>query len=96
MPTPRMSHIFDGPAPTISVKGGLLGAQGGVVDGGQDSFERRFIVARIVVEPERRGERKLVLADEVAQTDLGLVDAEFLRKHVDHAFDQIDRLGDPE
>mmetsp|Transcript_1089 Transcript_1089/g.2920 ORF Transcript_1089/g.2920 Transcript_1089/m.2920 type:complete len:772 (+) Transcript_1089:648-2963(+) len=76
----------------VGTLGGLLSTQALVVHRVQHLLQRRVVVARVVFEAEGTGVRELLLADEVLGADLGLVHAELLRQHVDHALDQVHRL----
>ena len=75
---------------------GLLGAQRLVVDGGQRLLHGGVVVAAVVLPAERRVVGELLLADEVLHPELGRVHAELGRQHVDHALDEVGRLGHPE
>ena len=74
----------------------LLPAQALVADGGHGLAHGRRIVAGVVLPAERRLIRELRRLDEVLQPQLGRVDLQLVRQHVDDALDQIGRLGDPE
>ena len=76
---------------------GLLpGPQGRIVHRGQRLVQRGVVVARVVLPAERRGVGEPVLGDEVPPAQLGRVHVELAREHVDHALDEVRRLGDPE
>ena len=68
-------------------------AQALVVHRLQHLVERGVVVAAVQRPAEAGGVGELLGLDEIAAPDLGLVDAELLRQHVDHALDQVDRLG---
>ena len=74
----------------------LLGPQGRVVHRGQRLVQRGVVVARVVLPAERRGVGEPVLGDEVPPAQFGRVHVELAREHVDHALDEVRRLGDPE
>ena len=80
----------------IGAFGRLLGAQAFVVHSRQHLVQRGLVVTRVVLKTEGAGVGELVFLDEVLGADLGLVHAQFLRQHVDHALDQIHRFGHAE
>ena len=90
------TDAHQGAAMRVSTFGRLLSAQAFVVDRVEHLVQRGLVVARIVVKAQRGVVGKLFALDEVFGADFGLVHAEFLRQHVDHALDQVHRLGDPE
>jgi len=80
----------------IGALGRLLGAQAFVVHRLEHLVERGLVVARVVFKAKGRLVGKLLAPDEVLGADLGLVHAQLLRQHIDHALDQVNRLGDAE
>ncbi len=75
---------------------GLLAAQARVVDRRHRLAHRGRVVAGVVLPAERRVVGELLRPDEVLEPELGRIDPELLRQHVDHALDQVGRLGHPE
>src|SRR6516225_9058267 len=71
-------------------------SQGSVADSAQGLVERRQVIATVVFPAERRLVRELLLADQIPAPDFRRVDIEPVRQHVDHALDEIRRLGHPE
>src|SRR4029453_4376320 len=74
----------------------LLFAQTGIVDRGHRLAHRGDVIARVVFPAERRVIGELLRLDEVLQPELGGVDPELVRQHVDYPLDQVGRLGHPE
>ena len=74
----------------------LLLAQSLVIHRLEHLVQGGLIVAAVIFPAKRGCVGELLLLDEVALANLGLVDAEFLGQHIDHAFDQVNGLGHPE
>ena len=67
-----------------------------VADGLQPDVEALAVLAGVGEEPERGAVREVVVADEVAAPELGLVHAEVVGGGLHHALLEEHRLGDPE
>ena len=74
----------------------MLGAQSLVVHGFKHFIQSGLVVARVELEPEGAFVGELFFLDKVLGADLGLVHAQFLRQHINHALDQVHRLGHAE
>ena len=110
MPSPTMSMCLRGPAPTVSVKNEmpmpissprarfscLLATQVVVARHLERLAHRALVLARVVGPARLVLVRELLRLDEVLQPDLRGVHVQLAREHVDHALDQVDRLGHPE
>ena len=75
---------------------GLLAAQLVVAGHLERLAHRRLVVARVVLPAGLRVVRELLRLQEVLQPQLGRVDVHLCGQQVDHALDQVDRLGHPE
>ena len=99
-----------GPAPTPSVKkampmpmssprarfSGLLAAQLLVAGDFHRDLHRLGVVARVVRPAGRRLVRELLGRDEAAHAQVDRIDLHLEREGLDHALDEVDRLGDAE
>ena len=74
----------------------MFSTQTFVVDGFQHFVQRRLVVTRVVFETEGAGVGELFFLDEVFGANFGFVHAQLLRQHIDHALNQVDRLGHAE
>ena len=72
---------------------GLFGPQLGVAGRREHRVERLLVLARVVVGAGRRRQRERGRLDEVDAPDLGRVHADLVGGDVEHALDQLRRLG---
>lgn len=82
-------------AVTRGVAAGLLGVEAGVVGRGECAFERLDVVAAVVDGAHRGGRGERVGGDVVAAPQLGGVDAQPAREHVEGALDRYAASGRP-
>ena len=71
----------------------LFGAEVVVACGRQGSVEGLGVTTRVVVAACRRGDRLVEIRKEVDSPDLGRIDAGHVGSDVEHALDQLGRLG---